>query len=153
MQRNVFQVVEGKCTEFIGNRKSKTKRFIHRVTLTGLVPGNTYQYRVGSEYGWSALYKFTAMTPRSDGGYEIAVFGDLGNQNARSLAKLQRLAQDGDIDMVLHVGDFAYNLDTDDGEVGDEFFRQLEPVAAYVPYMAAVGSVQLHTLCQPLHNA
>lgn len=61
------QVVEGKCTEFIGNRKSKTKRFIHRVTLTGLVPGNTYQYRVGSEYGWSALYKFTAMTPRSDG--------------------------------------------------------------------------------------
>lgn len=42
--------------------------------------------------------------------------------------------------MVLHVGDFAYNLDTDDGEVGDEFFRQLEPVAAYVPYMAAVGN-------------
>lgn len=77
----------------------------HTHTFSPFLTGSSVsEYRVGSEYGWSALYKFTAMTPRSDGGYEIAVFGDLGNQNARSLAKLQRLAQDGDIDMVLHVG-------------------------------------------------
>uniref|UniRef100_A0A158P879 Metallophos domain-containing protein n=1 Tax=Angiostrongylus cantonensis TaxID=6313 RepID=A0A158P879_ANGCA len=63
-----------------------------------------------------------------------------GNQNGRSLAKLQRMAQDGDIDLVLHVGDIAYNLDTDDGNVGDEFLRQIEPIAAYVPYMTAVGN-------------
>ncbi|VDL77482.1 unnamed protein product [Nippostrongylus brasiliensis] len=116
------KIVEGRCSAFSDNPKSKQKRFIHRVLLTGLVPGKTYQYRVGSEYGWSALYRFTALTPRPDGGYEIAVFGDLGNQNARSL------------------GDFAYNMDTDDGRVGDEFFRQLEPIAAYVPYMTAVGN-------------
>ncbi|WKY10353.1 hypothetical protein Q1695_002588 [Nippostrongylus brasiliensis] len=134
------KIVEGRCSAFSDNPKSKQKRFIHRVLLTGLVPGKTYQYRVGSEYGWSALYRFTALTPRPGGGYEIAVFGDLGNQNARSLGKLQRMAQDGDIDMVMHVGDFAYNMDTDDGRVGDEFFRQLEPIAAYVPYMTAVGN-------------
>ncbi|VDM58162.1 unnamed protein product [Angiostrongylus costaricensis] len=117
------------------------------------------EYRVGSEYGWSAVYRFTALKPRSDGGYVIAVFGDLGNQNGRSLAKLQRMAQDGDIDLVLHheqfnrivswvlankalaiLGDIAYNLDTDDGNVGDEFLRQIEPIAAYVPYMTAVGN-------------
>ncbi|KJH47665.1 Ser/Thr phosphatase family protein [Dictyocaulus viviparus] len=98
------------------------------------------EYRVGSDYGWSSLYKFTALKPRDDGGYVIAVFGDLGNENARSLAKLQRMAQDGDIDMVLHVGDIAYNMDTDDGRVGDEFLRQIEPIAAYVPYMTAVGN-------------
>ncbi|XGW02102.1 hypothetical protein V3C99_014279 [Haemonchus contortus] len=138
--KKLEQVAEGLCSLFVDTPKSPKKRYIHRVTLSGLVPGKTYQYRVGSEHGWSALYKFTALTPRPDGGYEIAVFGDLGNQNARSLAKLQQMAQDGDIDMVMHVGDFAYNLDTDDGRVGDEFLRQIETVAAYVPYMTTVGN-------------
>ncbi|EPB68044.1 hypothetical protein ANCCEY_12869 [Ancylostoma ceylanicum] len=31
-------------------------------------------------------------------------------------------------------------MDTDNGRVGDEFMRQLEPIAAYVPYMTAVGN-------------
>ena len=31
-------------------------------------------------------------------------------------------------------------MDTDNGNVGDEFMRQLEPIAAYVPYMTAVGN-------------
>ncbi|EYB84919.1 hypothetical protein Y032_0307g2022 [Ancylostoma ceylanicum] len=139
-EKKPSQVIEGKCTEFVDKQRKTKRRYIHRATLTGLTPGTTYNYRVGSEYGWSALYRFTALSPREDGGYEIAVFGDLGNQNARSLGKLQRLAQDGDIDMVFHVGDFAYNMDTDNGRVGDEFMRQLEPIAAYVPYMTAVGN-------------
>ncbi|KAK5986130.1 Purple acid phosphatase [Trichostrongylus colubriformis] len=138
--RKMEKVIEGHCSEFVDNPKSATRRYIHRATISGLTPGKTYQYRVGSEHGWSAIYRFTALTPREDGGYEIAVFGDLGNQNARSLGKLQRMAQDGDIDMVMHVGDFAYNLDTDDGRVGDQFLRQIEPIAAYVPYMTAVGN-------------
>ncbi|KAK6020838.1 hypothetical protein OSTOST_13501, partial [Ostertagia ostertagi] len=102
--KKLEQVSEARCSEFVDNPKSKKKRYIHRATLSGLAPGKTYQYRVGSDHGWSAVYKFTALAPRDDGGYEIAVFGDLGNQNARSLGKLQRMAQDGDIDMVLHVG-------------------------------------------------
>ena len=36
----------------------------------------------------------------------------MGNINARSLGKIQKEAQDGDFDMILHVGDLAYNLDT-----------------------------------------
>lgn len=79
----------------------------------------------------------------------------MGNVNARSLGKIQRLAQDGDFDVVLHVGggnfatkshleiflgDLAYNLDTDQGNFGDEFMRQIEPAAAYLPYMTVVGN-------------
>jgi hypothetical protein len=64
----------------------------------------------------------------------------MGNINARSLGKIQRLAQDGDFDMILHVGDLAYNLDTSDGTYGDVFMRQIEPAAAYVPYMTVVGN-------------
>ncbi|KAK6040951.1 Ser/Thr phosphatase family protein [Cooperia oncophora] len=150
--KKLEKVSEGLCSEFIDTPKSKMKRYIHRshyfwsdawenISYSWRIfLSPAAEYRVGSDHGWSAIYKFTALTPRDDGGYEIAVFGDLGNQNGRSLGKLQRMAQDGDIDMVLHVGDFAYNLDTDDGNVGDEFLRQIEPIAAYVPYMVAVGN-------------
>jgi len=37
-------------------------------------------------------------------------------------------------------GDFAYNLDSNDALVGDQFMRQIEPIAAYVPYMTTVGN-------------
>lgn len=37
-------------------------------------------------------------------------------------------------------GDFAYDMDNKDGKVGDEFMRQIEPAAAYVPYMTSVGN-------------
>ena len=62
-------------------------------------------------------------------------------------------------DMVLHVGDFAYDLDTvksrifffiymgsidtfsqENARVGDEFMRQVEALAAYIPYMTTVGN-------------
>ncbi|CAG2180983.1 unnamed protein product, partial [Oppiella nova] len=37
-------------------------------------------------------------------------------------------------DAILHVGDIAYNLHSDNGKVGDAFMRLIEPIAAYVPY-------------------
>ena len=45
-----------------------------------------------------------------------------------------------DADMILHVGDYGYNLDDDDGKVGDQFMRNVEQLAAYVPYMAGIGN-------------
>lgn len=38
----------------------------------------------------------------------FAVFGDMGNVNARSLGKLQKEAQQGDFTMVLHVGSLQF---------------------------------------------
>lgn len=46
----------------------------------------------------------------------------------------------GDYDMILHVGDMAYDMDSSNGEVGDEFLRQIEAMAAYVPYMTCPGN-------------
>lgn len=62
------------------------------------------EYHVGSEYGWSPIFRFTALEPRPEGGFIYAVYGDLGNVNARSLGKIQQFAQRGKIDMVLHIG-------------------------------------------------
>jgi len=38
-------------------------------------------------------------------------------------------------DMMLHVGDFGYNMETYFGLVGDQFMRNIEQLAASVPYM------------------
>ena len=45
------------------------------------------EYVVGSEEGWSDLKTFTAMKAGTDWSPSIAVFGDLGLENARSLER------------------------------------------------------------------
>uniref|UniRef100_A0AC34PZH4 Purple acid phosphatase n=1 Tax=Panagrolaimus sp. JU765 TaxID=591449 RepID=A0AC34PZH4_9BILA len=134
------KTAKGNSSVFIDGGEKQSIRYIHRVILTGIKPGKRYFYRVGSEYGWSNIYTFVGLKEREDGGYKFAVYGDMGNINARSLGKIQKEAQNGDFDVILHVGDFAYDFDTNDGSYGDEFMRQIEPAAAYVPYMTVVGN-------------
>uniref|UniRef100_A0A1I8BYK0 Purple acid phosphatase n=1 Tax=Meloidogyne hapla TaxID=6305 RepID=A0A1I8BYK0_MELHA len=132
--------IEAKMDYFDDGGIKKVRRYTHRALLEGVRPGIRYFYRVGSQYGWSSIFSFVGLKERPNGGYRFAVFGDMGNVNARSLGKLQREAQNGDFDMILHVGDLAYDLDTDQGNFGDEFMRQIEPAAAYAPYMVVVGN-------------
>lgn len=134
------QVTNGTSSQFIDGGAAKRSMYMHRVLLTNLQPGSSYVYHCGSPDGWSALYFFTAMKTDPNFSPTFAVFGDLGNVNAQSLPRLQEEVQRGVYDAVLHVGDFAYNMDTDNAQVGDEFMRQLEPIAAYVPYMTCVGN-------------
>lgn len=41
---------------------------------------------------------------------------------------------------ILHTGDFAYNMDSDNGLLDDQFFANIEQVAAYIPYMVNIGN-------------
>ena len=70
----------------------------------------------------------------------IAIYGDMGVENAMALPFLQEETQSSVYDAILHVGDFAYDMHNNNGEIGDEFMRIIEPIAAYVPYMVAVGN-------------
>eukprot|EP00095_Tigriopus_kingsejongensis_P003965 maker-scaffold79_size400133-snap-gene-3.16 protein:Tk03965 transcript:maker-scaffold79_size400133-snap-gene-3.16-mRNA-1 annotation:"iron zinc purple acid phosphatase-like protein" len=105
-----------------------------------LLPLGSDVYRVGSNLGWSSLFWFQTLGKGSDWSPRIAIFGDMGNENAQSIPRLQREAQDGMYNMILHIGDMAYNMDDDNARVGDEFMRQIEPIAAYVPYMTSPGN-------------
>ncbi len=42
----------------------------------------------------------------------FAVYGDLGNDNPQSLARLQEETLKGHFDAILHVGDMAYDMAT-----------------------------------------
>ena len=43
-------------------------------------------------------------------------------------------------DAMLHCGDLGYDLDDSNGRNGDAFLQDIEPIAAYVPYMVSAGN-------------
>lgn len=132
--------VSGNFTKFVDGGANKRVLYIHRVLLTQLMPDTEYLYHCGSTDGWSAMYYFTTMKSGTNWSPRFAVYGDMGNVNAQSLPRLQEEIQGNMYDAVLHVGDLAYDMDSDDAKVGDEFMRQIETIAAYVPYMTCVGN-------------
>ena len=80
------------------------------------------------------MYSFVATrTDYSNTAMRVGVFGDLGWTNAQALPYLQTEVANGAFDFVIHVGDFAYDLDDGNGAVGDSFMDSIVPVAASVP--------------------
>lgn len=131
----------GSSSQFVDGGIEHRTQWIHRVTLDGLTPGQRYFYHCGSDWGWSELFFFMALRPAGTSwSPRFALFGDMGNGNAHSMPFLQEDTQRGVYDAIIHVGDFAYDMDTDNGRVGDEFMRQIQPIAAYTPYMVCVGN-------------
>ncbi|MCJ8737060.1 hypothetical protein PDJAM_G00019490 [Pangasius djambal] len=131
---------KGNSTLFTDGGSEKRQMYIHKVTLPELRPGAKYVYHCGSEEGWSDILFFTALNDSTSFSPRFALFGDMGNENPQSLARLQKETQAGMYDVILHIGDFAYDMHEDNGRIGDEFMRQIESIAAYVPYMTCPGN-------------
>jgi len=112
------------------------KSVVCTVLLQGLEAGTTYTYKVGTSGKMSKEYKFTYKPTN----ITYAVYGDMGFSNERSIKQLVAEVEAKSFDAVLHVGDFAYNLDTDSGRTGDKFMNSIEPVASVVPYMTCPGN-------------
>ncbi|CAF1500990.1 unnamed protein product [Didymodactylos carnosus] len=123
---------------FVDGASQHRTFFMYKATLHSLQFNMTYFYNVGSLLALSPVFYFQTMP--EIGGNRYAIYGDLGNTNAQSLFRLQKEAQLGLYDVVFHVGDFAYNMDTDQSRVGDAFMNQIEQIAAYVPYMVCPGN-------------
>ena len=63
----------------------------------------------GSGGNWSVRYTLRTLGG-ADWSPTLAVYGDMGKDNAVSLPWLVEEATTGGIDGVLHIGDIAYNL-------------------------------------------
>ncbi|XP_046431137.1 acid phosphatase type 7 isoform X1 [Neodiprion virginianus] len=132
---------KGNSTPFVDGGRKKHKQYIHRVLLKDLTPGSKYVYQCGNEYAWSDMFYFvTAPTDQATWAPQVVIFGDMGNENAQSLRRLQEETQRGLYDAAIHVGDFAYDMNTNNAAVGDQFMRQIESIAAYLPYMTVPGN-------------
>ena len=69
-------------------------------------------YHCGSDQGWSDLFYFTARRADVDWSPWIALFGDMGSENGQSIPRLQQEVAKHTVDMILHIGDFAYDLNS-----------------------------------------
>ena len=114
----------GTVSIFQDDGSEQRREYIHRVILRDLIPGQKYCMSIGRRYssdrcfclivsvyhcgsdtgGWSPLFWFTAMRNDSDFVARMAVYGDLGKDNAQSMARLQEETQQGHFDLILHVG-------------------------------------------------
>jgi predicted phosphohydrolase len=111
--------------------------------MTNLSQGSYYQYRVGSEsLGWSKPYTFQAKPTFKDSPTRFLVLADLGigNDVVDTVERLTKEVDSHQYDAILHAGDLAYDLNTDEGRVGDTYFRNIEPIVARIPYMVAQGN-------------
>lgn len=147
----IMHVETGNMTYFEEcGKEGCRKQYIHRVKLSNLENNMTYIYHAGStDGGWSPMFHFKTPPASVEPGYEhtdglyaphVLVFGDLGTLNAKALPYLEEELLYHRIDGVIHVGDFAYDMDWESGALGDAFMRQIEPIAAYVPYMTCPGN-------------
>jgi len=101
----------GSSTRFTDQGPEKRFQFIHKVILKGLTPKTNYTYKVGSSVsGYSTAFTMKTWPSGADWSPSMAIYGDLGVDNAQSLTRLQAEAATGMYDAILHVGDIAYDM-------------------------------------------
>lgn len=125
---------------FVDGGSAAHTQYIHTVRLPALQPATKYVYHCGGRFGWSSEFWFVSATDDSRQPARVAIYGDMGNENAASMAMLQEDTQRRLYDAIIHVGDFAYDMNSENAEVGDQFMRQIESIAAYTPYMVCPGN-------------
>jgi hypothetical protein len=81
----------------------------HEVTVTGLLPGHTYRYAVGTGSGADEVRTVPVAfnTLRPSGPLVVQVFGDSGSGSSAQFRLARLLAEQG-ADLVLHLGDIIY---------------------------------------------
>ncbi|XP_065919774.1 acid phosphatase type 7-like [Dysidea avara] len=132
--------VTGKMVKFVDGGGRHVVRYMHTVTLTGLEPATQYDYKVGCSDKWSDTFTMTTLNNGTDWSPRLAIYGDMGSTNAQSLSRLIDETNAGHFDAILHIGDYAYDLASVDGLVGDEFMNSIQDIATKVPYMTAPGN-------------
>ncbi len=86
----------------------------------------------------------------------MVVIGDMGFENAMSFGAIKSEVATGEVDVLMHNGDLAYNLASVSfsackwvpshrftqgySSVGDAFMRMMQPVVANFPYQTSCGN-------------
>ena len=128
-------------TCFAAGPADATWQLIHRVHLKNLTAGTSYTYQCGNNRtNLSDAFEFKTYPNGSDWSPRFLVYGDFGLVDDHSLSFLEAEIGNGTSDLILHNGDFAYDLYNKDGQVGDDFMNAIQPFAARVPYMVSPGN-------------
>jgi purple acid phosphatase-like protein/calcineurin-like phosphoesterase family protein len=150
-------------TELAGQIPALDQYYVH-AALDDLLPGRTYYYAVGhhghdpgdmTTFGRVDSFTTAPSRRRVSHPFTFTAFGDQG-------VSPHALSNDGQVvaqspAFHLHAGDLCYADATGQGKLTDlyepktwdQFLTQTEPVAASVPWMAALGNHDMEALYSP----
>jgi len=86
---------------------------------------------------------FTLKTPPATGATTFIIYGDLTVSESYGEATLESFKlQHAKLNLshIIHVGDIAYDLFTNDWKQGDSFMNALQPIISQVPFMTIPGN-------------
>lgn len=89
---------------------------------------------------YTEVFAFTTLPEGEEWLPRLAVYGDLGYENEKSLPYLSEEVKDDKLDAIFHIGDIAYDLDDRKSKQGSDFMRSIEKIAARVPYLTIPGN-------------
>ena len=151
VQPTEWLYVEGTSKKFNEGQHIIRFQYIHTGVMQNLRSECYYEYVVGNGWFWSKINLFNGRTPDYSAPFdtstvEFIVLGDWGpgieGTYTKHLLKQESLIRD--FDGVLHVGDFAYDLDDDEGAKGDRWLNNVEPVSSNFAYMTLPGNHESH---------
>lgn len=111
----------------------------HRVTIHGLLPGESSDYEVVGTEGLGGRFT-TAPAPGTP--FRAVVLGDSGDGSKEQLQIAERIAAEK-LDLVLHTGDVVYPKG-DDADYQAKFFAPYGPLLRSHPVFCAIGNHDLH---------
>lgn len=90
----------------------------------------------------SPTFKFRTRDLTLDS-HKVIFYGDLGVINGQSIPRIIEEVNRDMYSIIIHNGDFAYDLNTHNGRLGDRFMYMIEPIASKVPYQTSVGNHEI----------
>ena len=117
--------------------------FLHNAAMINLEKSSSYEYRAVCDGDDASNWvPFESPPYMRAGGVKVGVFADFGLTNGVSM---DFIVGDDETDYSLHVGDFAYDLDSENSEIGNKFMRKIGERMQSAPYMPAVGNHEVHS--------
>lgn len=133
----------------IGDQQRKQCNYI--AELRTLAPSTKYFYHIGEQnliVDYIPKFWFVSApdstTLSHTPPHKFLIFGDLGSREPTNTSTVMpwtsREVQQGGVAMILQVGDFAYDMDSEGGELGRRFMNQIQNMSAFVPFMVLHGN-------------
>ncbi|XP_033755251.1 acid phosphatase type 7-like [Pecten maximus] len=128
----------------------RAMKYIHMAEMLGLLPQQSYKYKLICTNETSEEWTFTTQPRTHDRPVKVIVYGDMGyGYSQKTIDVLETEVMSEYYDAIWHIGDFAYDLEAQGGWIGDRFMELIQPVAARIPYMTSPGN---HELKNNLHH-
>lgn len=119
------------------------RHYLFRAELCNLSPDTLYYYYIFNKFHFGLTRYFNIPPNGTNWSPSFILFGDLGVESHIHTVLADEI-RNGKYSAMFHVGDFAYDLESQGGKTGDDFMDIIEDYASYIAYMTAPGNHEIN---------